>query len=364
MASTNNPLSSHSTPSSLPPPKTYNIAGINVSIQGLTSLPPTCTSLTILYLLHPRLQTASTMHPIATHLLTTWHTHQSSLPPSHPSRTAGLLTLSFDQRNHGTRLVSPLANDSWRDGNARHAQDMFGTYNGTAVDVSLLIDHVGSYLAEEFEGAGGMPRIERNLVLGVSLGGHAAWQVLFAEPRVEAGVVVIGCPDYIRVMTDRARLSKRKAYIQDSGASFLGSPDFPPPLLSAVQKWDPRGLLFGTHEIPCDSPTLESPHEQARLREILESRVKGKSVLVCSGKADKLVPYKASEPFLEWLKVATARGGWWEGGMGVRDLVYEGAGHEFTPAMVDDAAEFVVGVMEGGKGGEGRWEGSEKGSKI
>ncbi|KFY57623.1 hypothetical protein V496_06372, partial [Pseudogymnoascus sp. VKM F-4515 (FW-2607)] len=147
---------------------------------------------------------------------------------------------------------------------------MFATYNGTAVDVSLLIDHVGSYLAEEF--AGVMPPIERNLVLGVSLGGHAAWQVLFAEPRVEAGVVVIGCPDYMRVMSDRARLSKRKTYTPDAGASFLGSADFPPSLLAAVQKWDPRGILFGAREIPRDSPTPSSPGEEARLREILEAR--------------------------------------------------------------------------------------------
>lgn len=196
MASTNNPLSSTPNPSSLPTPKTYNIAGITVSILGLSSLPPSCTSLTILYLLHPRLQSAATMLPIGHHILTAWSTHQSSLPPTHPSRTHGLLALTFDQRNHGARLVDSIGNDSWRDGNPRHAQDMFGVYNGTAVDVSLLIDHVGSYIADDFKGV--MPPIERNLVLGVSLGGHAAWQVLFAEPRVEAGVVVIGCPDYIR----------------------------------------------------------------------------------------------------------------------------------------------------------------------
>jgi pimeloyl-ACP methyl ester carboxylesterase len=35
-------------------------------------------------------------------------------------------------------------------------------------------------------------------VLGVSLGGHAAWQVFFNEPRVTAAAVIIGCPDYIR----------------------------------------------------------------------------------------------------------------------------------------------------------------------
>jgi pimeloyl-ACP methyl ester carboxylesterase len=198
MSSTNNPLSSSSpNPSSLPPPKSYNIAGITVSILGLSSIPPSCTSLTILYLLHPRLQSASTMLPIGSHILTSWSTHQFSLPATHPSKSAGLLALTFDQRNHGSRLVDAVGNDSWRDGNPRHAQDMFGVYNGTAVDVSLLIDHVGSYIAEDFQGV--MPGIERNLVLGVSLGGHAAWQVLFAEPRVEAGVVVIGCPDYTRV---------------------------------------------------------------------------------------------------------------------------------------------------------------------
>ncbi|OBT92392.1 hypothetical protein VE01_09266 [Pseudogymnoascus verrucosus] len=356
MASTNNPLSNTTSPSpsSFPPPKSYNIAGITVSILGLSSLPQNCTSLTILYLLHPRLQSASTMLPIGTHILTSWAAHQASLPPSHPSKSAGLLALTFDQRNHGARLVDPVGNDSWRDGNPRHAQDMFGVYNGTATDVSLLIDHVGSYIAEDFQGV--MPEIGRNLVLGVSLGGHAAWQVLFAEPRVEAGVVVIGCPDYMRVMTDRARLSKRQTYTLDAGATFLGSRDFPPSLLSAIQKWDPRGILFGAREIPSHPPTQDSPREEARLKDILESRVKGKSVLVCSGGADKLVPYKASEPFLGWLKEAVGRGGWWEGGMGVRDVVYEGAGHEFTEAMVKDSVKFVVELMEG--------RGVEKGSKI
>jgi len=57
-----------------------------------------------------------------------------------------------------------------------------------------LIDHVGSYIFHEPNA----PIIEQHLVLGVSLGGHAAWQLLFNDPRVTAGVVVIGCPDYMR----------------------------------------------------------------------------------------------------------------------------------------------------------------------
>lgn len=67
-------------------------------------------------------------------------------------------------------------------------------YHGTAVDTSLLIDHIGSYILHGPDA----PTIDQHLVLGVSLGGHAAWQVLFSDPRVTAGVVIIGCPDYMR----------------------------------------------------------------------------------------------------------------------------------------------------------------------
>lgn len=66
-------------------------------------------------------------------------------------------------------------------------------YHGTASDTSLLIDHLGSYILLEQDD----PPIDRYMVLGISLGGHSAWQVLFSEPRVTAGVVIIGCPDYI-----------------------------------------------------------------------------------------------------------------------------------------------------------------------
>lgn len=65
-------------------------------------------------------------------------------------------------------------------------------YHGTALDTSLLIDHLGSYIFHGPEN----PSITQHLVMGISLGGHAAWQVLFNEPRVTAGIIIIGCPDY------------------------------------------------------------------------------------------------------------------------------------------------------------------------
>lgn len=162
-------------------------------------------------------------------------------------------------------------------------------------------------------------------------------------------------------MTDRARLSKLASYTHDGGASFLGSRDFPAALVRSITAHDPRGLLFGTGEIPTDPPVPRSAAEATRLRALLESRVRGKVVLVCSGGADRLVPYAASAPFVGFLKEAVREGGWWGGGMDVRDVVYEGVGHEVSEGMVGDCVGFVVEVLEGkgGRGGDERGAGSK-----
>ncbi len=48
-----------------------------------------------------------------------------------------------------------------------------------------------------FHDAEGQKKVDQHLALGVSLGGHSVWQLMFADPRVTAGVVVVGCPDYM-----------------------------------------------------------------------------------------------------------------------------------------------------------------------
>lgn len=81
---------------------------------------------------------------------------------------------------------------------------MLGTITGAVTDTMHLLDLLEGYLFGAGDGPGAMDRsgnrnrhIDNNLVLGVSLGGHSAWQLLFADPRVTAGVIVIGCPDYM-----------------------------------------------------------------------------------------------------------------------------------------------------------------------
>jgi len=253
----------------------------------------------------------------------------------------GLIAVAFDQRNHGTRQVDKVANESWRGGNERHAQDMFSIFHGTVMDTSLLINHLESYVFHDGTG----PHIEQHLVLGISLGGHAAWQVLFSDSRITAAVVIIGCPDYIRIMTDRARLSKLPTYISSNGAHFLGSKDFPNALVNSIKGSDPRGLLFGTDPIPASTP---SPSSQTHLRKILDSRLRAKRVLVCSGGDDKLVPYHSSEPFMAFLKNATGAEGWYkDGNVYVEDNIYAGIGHAMSEDMVKDSMRFVSDTLAG-----------------
>jgi hypothetical protein len=143
-------------------------------------------------------------------------------------------------------------------------------------------------------------------------------------------------------MSDRARLSKRETYLTSNGTQFFGSKDFPDTLISSVLKRDPKALLFGTGEVS-QSP---SEIEQRHLRGILDARVRGKRLLLCSGGVDKLVPYRCSEPFLRFIKEATQS--WYsDGGLHIEDIVYPRVGHEYTDEMIKATAKFVTDTMKG-----------------
>jgi pimeloyl-ACP methyl ester carboxylesterase len=337
MAATNNPLEGTSTATDpTVSSQTYTIAGILVTVHGLSELPPSASSVACLWLLHPRLQAKETMAPIAAQVISAWNARIHANKAG--KRPKGLIAVAFDQRNHGSRQVDKLHNEAWRQGNPRHAQDMFSCYHGTATDTSHLMNHLESYIFNTRTS----PSITTHLALGISLGGHATWHCLLSEPRITAGVVGIGCPDYTRLMTDRARLSKRETYTstQIPGAAFLGSPDFPQALQDAIAQYDPAGLLLPGYFNPTGtdaSPDLE------RFKMLVRERLHGKKILNLSGKDDKLVPYAAGEPFYTILKKAldedkTLEVGW-------EDVLFEGVGHAFPREMADKATDWICDVL-------------------
>ncbi|KAK7709293.1 hypothetical protein SLS64_006205 [Diaporthe eres] len=320
--------------------KTLAVTGIMVDVYGLEELPPSLTHVSVLWLHNPRLGTKARMAPMAQRAVSEYNATRQA------ASTRGLIAAAFDQRNHGTREVYPLSNQSWNKGNPFHAQDMVGIISGTVVDTSLLIDTLPGYLF--LESCPSPPAFDQHVCLGVSLGGHSTWQALFAEPRISAGVSIIGCPDFQLLMKDRARLSKLPTYDKSTaGSGFLGSRSFPPGLVAQCARFDPKGILFGADEV------VESPSEaqQARLRPILDAHVRGKRLLMCTGGADKLVPWRCSEPFTKFFTGA-AESWYKDSGLAADNRVYPGIGHECSPEMVVDAVRFVCEVVQSvGTGG-------------
>ncbi|KAM0337240.1 hypothetical protein ACHAPQ_003340 [Fusarium lateritium] len=317
--------------------KTIPMAGLLVDVYGLDELPPNV-PVSCLWLLHPRTRTRARMHDIARRTITAWTSHAGANPKR------GLIALSFDMPNHGTRLVSESANVAWDKGNDTHAIDMFGMVKGGVADMSGLMDLVSGYLGRE---------IDAHVCLGWSLGGHSAWQAFFGEKRIDAAVVVIGCPDFAGLLSDRAAQAKL-----DCGAAFVGSKYFPKDLTQTCKSHDPKALLFGTSPIP-SSPL--SATEQARLKTILDERIRGKKLLLCSGGDDALVPYAKTKPFATLLKEAVGEQGWYrDGGVEMDDRVYEGVGHKFSVDMVEDAVRFLVNAVEKGPRGKSQSREGEK----
>jgi pimeloyl-ACP methyl ester carboxylesterase len=279
------------------------------------------------------------MAPLAAQFISAQNTHISqNLAGKHPR---GLIAVSFDQRNHGSREVDKLHNEAWRQGNPTHAQDMFGCFHGTSTDTSQLITHLESYILTDANG----PRIDQHFVLGISLGGHAAWHCILSDPRITAAVVGIGCPDYTRLMADRARLSKLASWTRSEppGSAFLGSRNFPPALRKAVAQYDPAGLLLPNIYSSTGPDAEVGKVTLDRFRVLVRERLHGKHILNLSGREDKLVPYAAGEPFLKVFKQVIKEDP--SLNVGFEDVLFDGVGHAFPHSMAEKSSEWICGLL-------------------
>ncbi|KAJ6577283.1 Alpha/Beta hydrolase protein [Mycena capillaripes] len=211
-----------------------------------------------------------------------------------------LMVVAFDHRNHGMRLRDKTLNQGFKE-NANHVHDMYTIQTGTAQDVSFVMDFLEAYL---------FPMGERSIVewgvAGISLGGHSTWMVAASEPRVKIAIPIIGCPDYLALMGPRA------------AARGIGMepPHFSESLMKVIKA---RALTA----LPYTSKGAENPFL-------------GKKLLVLSGGSDLLVPWVASQAFVEGLEV----------GAGKKEcIVFEGVGHAVPPPMVQAAVRFVLGML-------------------
>lgn len=133
MATINPMERTYATPPASVSKKVFSIAGIITTVYGLEELPSNIRDVTCLWLLHPRLQTQECMEPIAASTILDWNSRLRDGAASNGQASKGLIAVSFDQRNHGSREVDKLSNEAWRSGNPRHAQDMFSIYRRSSI---------------------------------------------------------------------------------------------------------------------------------------------------------------------------------------------------------------------------------------
>lgn len=170
--------------------------------------------------------------------------------------------------------------------------------------------------------------------------------------RITAAVIVIGCPDYMRLLSERAMLSK----LPTAGPKFLGSSSFPEGLVEAVRRYDPAGSLlgFGSSREERFRRDPISDEKEAMLP-LLHNSFRGKRILNMSGAADKLVPYSCSEPFLKWLHRAISPSGWFSDlHLTLVDVCFDGVGHELSPDMAKMLDQFVVETLQKSSGADGK----------
>ncbi|KAF9494486.1 hypothetical protein BDN71DRAFT_1483035 [Pleurotus eryngii] len=274
--------------------RSFVVSGLNVKIychpchsvcEAFAPLLP----ISVLFFLHGRRSSLAVVEPIIEKVVMMAHSDD---------RKRDLYVVGIDLRNHGPRLVDEQANMSWSEGNPNHALDMYGIQLGTQRDLSHLIDFLPLYL---------FPNGERTIVqwgvAGISLGGHTAWLALAHEPRITFAVVILGCADYLALMSRRAAESEFE----------LASPTLPPSLVSLIGQVDPIYTPYTVND--SRNPFL------------------GKKILVLRGAMDRIVPWSASARFVQDLQV---------GERGLKKvMVQEGVGHECTLEMTKLMAEFL-----------------------
>ncbi|KAI8055021.1 Alpha/Beta hydrolase protein [Syncephalis plumigaleata] len=111
------------------------------------------------------------------------------------SRTAtgNLLVITFDLPNHGGRLKDASRNLSWAQGNIDHGLDMWGCIYLALNEIKTIISLLPTTL--------GQP-VRRWAVGGISLGGHITSMALAEDPRIQMGIVAIGCGNLHQRYTD------------------------------------------------------------------------------------------------------------------------------------------------------------------
>lgn len=228
-----------------------------------------------------------------------------------------LVCVTFDNRNHGTRVVDENKNRGWNH-NDTHGVDLTSIVEGNVVDLKLVMDFLPGYLNLEAKLSPALKRAHgtkiqyRNGISGYSLGGHTVIRFGHRYPElVEFVNPNIGCADLTSLLITRLQ----KADLQSSAFD---------------KKW-----FYASY----DELKLSEHQATVQYPEYLHQLVSAEDTSICEnypftlvklfaafGADDKLVPTKLSKLWVDLYANSNPDS---------ETFVQEGVGHDVTTEMVD-----------------------------
>lgn len=185
----------------------YQIGGLPVHVYGIKEAldySSNSDELVILNLVHPRTRSYTYTERVSQFFLARYN---AALAQSDTQKLPPCITVTFDLRNHGHRIVSK-DNTDWKRGNSKHGQDMVTGILGSCQDVEFVMKFIPAYIPKDLTISTRTDKQKKlwNIVSGVSQGGHISWKVAaHSSPdwNLLAVIPIIGSPDLTTMLVHR-----------------------------------------------------------------------------------------------------------------------------------------------------------------
>ena len=299
---------------------TYNIGGISTYIYNSDKLasyvekfnkfdhPIEAIPINVIYLIHHRGGSHKHTEAIAYNYLKQFYDKKSQ------DYDIPLICVTFDNPNHGQRLVNEHSNSDWAENNETHGADMMSIIEGTIQNIRLIMDYLpsylnlDSYLSDKFKRINHGTEIKlHNILTGYYLWGHVVIRYGIDYPHdVKIIGPVVGCSDLTSLLVTR---------------------------LKSITNNDKKYFYFNYDELDLtDEQKKQYPetlHKRISKQDqaIFENYPMNKIKMFASfGSEDKLVPHSLSSVWCDFYLSTNSA---------ASIYVAEGVGHDVTDEMID-----------------------------
>ncbi|KAK6202398.1 Alpha/Beta hydrolase protein [Scheffersomyces amazonensis] len=266
----------------------------------------------VLYLVHQREGSYLTTQSFAYYILEQFYQKHGGKPK------IPLICVTFDNRNHGEKLIDKLKNSDWKRGNSTHAIDMVSCIEGNVADLKLIIDHLQGYLNLEYHLTESFKeKVQpyftfKNFISGYSLGAHTVIRFANKYPElVEILNPIVGCSDLSSLLINRLKRTPLESEDYDKKYFYFKYGELQ---LTEEQKRDQYPEYFHNYL---------SKQDQSIFENFAMHKIK---LFASFGAKDTLVPPKLSQVWTELYQNTNDDS---------EVFIQEDAGHQVTQEMLD-----------------------------